>query len=97
MTRLTDWENAVLQMLENLRLRYERIEIDPEYADTNAFCNQYKYPLDRAANTILVATKRGERRYAAFVCVLGRSKGGHWDGARRCDASVPPGRSLTIR
>ncbi|HEX4226672.1 MAG TPA: YbaK/EbsC family protein [Pseudonocardiaceae bacterium] len=43
-------------------------EIDPELADTAAFCETYGSPLDASANCVVVAGKRGgETRYAACV------------------------------
>jgi prolyl-tRNA editing enzyme YbaK/EbsC (Cys-tRNA(Pro) deacylase) len=43
-------------------------EIDPELADTAAFCDTYGSPLDASANCVVVAGKRGgETRYAACV------------------------------
>lgn len=43
-------------------------EIDPELADTAAFCETYGSPLDASANCVVVAGKRGgESRYAACV------------------------------
>ncbi|WP_190820492.1 YbaK/EbsC family protein [Saccharopolyspora pogona] len=43
-------------------------EIDPELADTAAFCEQYGSPLDLSANCVVVAGKRaGEVRYAGCV------------------------------
>lgn len=43
-------------------------EIDPELADTAAFCEEYGSPLERSANCVVVAGKRsGEVRYAACV------------------------------
>ncbi len=47
---------------------YTIIDIDPQHADTEAFCREYGYPLDTSANTIVVASKRGERAHVA--CVL---------------------------
>src|ERR1700752_3196250 len=42
--------------------------IDPELADTAAFCETYGSPLDASANCVVVAGKRGgETRYAACV------------------------------
>lgn len=41
--------------------------IDPAYADTRAFCQQYGYPLARSANTIVVASKREPKKFAACV------------------------------
>jgi prolyl-tRNA editing enzyme YbaK/EbsC (Cys-tRNA(Pro) deacylase) len=46
---------------------YELFPIDPAYADTAAFCRRYAVPLERAANTILVASKKEPRQYAACV------------------------------
>ena len=62
-------EEAVATCLETLSVAYEIIEIDPEFADTASFCERYGFPLDRSANTILVASKRGEKRYAACVAL----------------------------
>jgi prolyl-tRNA editing enzyme YbaK/EbsC (Cys-tRNA(Pro) deacylase) len=44
------------------------VEIDPELADTAAFCDRYSSPLSASANCVVVAGKRGgESRYAACV------------------------------
>ncbi|MGH7859111.1 MAG: YbaK/EbsC family protein [Candidatus Binatia bacterium] len=58
---------SVLEELGRLGLPYERIPIDPEHADTATFCEKYGYPLDRSANTIIVASKREPKSYAACV------------------------------
>ena len=43
-------------------------EIDPDLADTAAFCARYDVPLDLSANCVVVAGRRGEAlRYAACV------------------------------
>lgn len=43
-------------------------EIDPELADTAAFCEKYGSPLELSANCVVVAGKRaGEVRYAACL------------------------------
>ena len=43
-------------------------EIDPELADTAAFCERYGVTLDESANCVVVAAKRGgETRYAACM------------------------------
>lgn len=43
-------------------------EIDPELADTAAFCEHYGSPLELSANCVVVAGKRaGEARYAACL------------------------------
>jgi prolyl-tRNA editing enzyme YbaK/EbsC (Cys-tRNA(Pro) deacylase) len=42
--------------------------IDPELADTAAFCAEYGSPLDASANCVVVAGKRsGEERFAACL------------------------------
>lgn len=43
-------------------------EIDPDLADTAAFCAAYEVPLEASANCVVVAGKRGgELRYAACM------------------------------
>jgi prolyl-tRNA editing enzyme YbaK/EbsC (Cys-tRNA(Pro) deacylase) len=43
-------------------------EIDPDLADTAAFCERYDVPLEISANCVVVATKRGgEVGYAACM------------------------------
>ncbi|RBQ14311.1 hypothetical protein DP939_41605 [Spongiactinospora rosea] len=43
-------------------------EIDPEVADTAAFCERYDVGMDESANCVIVAAKRGgELRYAACL------------------------------
>ena len=54
--------------LDGLGVAYEVMECDPALADTAAFVQAYGVPLDRSANTILVASKGAEPTYAA--CVL---------------------------
>lgn len=61
-------EKRVLNALRDLSVPFERIEIDPEYADTASFCERYGYPLETSANTIVVASKRPQGRHCA--CVL---------------------------
>lgn len=57
----------VTEALERLGVDYERIAIDPADADTTAFCARYGYPLDHSGNTILVATRKEPKRFAACV------------------------------
>ena len=54
--------------LDAMAVDYEVMECDPALADTAAFIQAYGVPLDRSANTIVVASKGAEPRYAA--CVL---------------------------
>lgn len=43
-------------------------EIDPDLADTAAFCERYAVPLEASANCVIVAAKRGgETTYAACL------------------------------
>ena len=43
-------------------------EIDPDVADTSAFCERYRSPLELSANCVVVAGKRaGEVRHAACL------------------------------
>ncbi|MER6829499.1 YbaK/EbsC family protein [Streptosporangium sp. NPDC000563] len=43
-------------------------EIDPELADTAAFCERYGVGMDESANCVIVAARRaGETRYAACM------------------------------
>lgn len=60
-------EEKVIAALHALGVMYERIPIDPAYADTATFCEQYGYPLERSANTIIVASKKEPKKFAACV------------------------------
>src|SRR5260370_16597228 len=60
-------ERRVVEVLDGLGVPYELLPIDPAFADTAAYCEKYGSPLDRAANTILVASKKEPRPYAACV------------------------------
>ncbi len=60
-------EQRTLETLDRLGLPYELIRIDPEFADTAAFCERYGYPADHAGNTIIVGSKKEPKQYAACV------------------------------
>lgn len=60
-------EEIVVQAIEKLGVPFERIEIDPAYADTAAFCEKYGYPADRSCNTIIVASKKEPKKFVACV------------------------------
>ncbi|MFQ5701415.1 MAG: YbaK/EbsC family protein [Acidobacteriota bacterium] len=64
---MTGPAQAILDVLRHLHVEFEVIPIDPAFADTIAFCQKYGYPLDRSANTIIVASRREPIRYAACV------------------------------
>ncbi|MGI8873979.1 MAG: YbaK/EbsC family protein [Egibacteraceae bacterium] len=58
----------VRRVLAEMDVEHEVIAVDPALADTADFSAAYGYPLDRSANTIVVASRRGPERHAA--CVL---------------------------
>jgi len=60
-------EPRVREVLGGLGLHHEMVEIDPQYADTAAFCAQYGYPMEQSANTIIVGSKKEPKRYCACV------------------------------
>ncbi len=60
-------EGRVLEVLDRLGVPYERIPCDPDLADTASFCQHYGYPESHSGNTILVASKKEPRVYAACV------------------------------
>jgi prolyl-tRNA editing enzyme YbaK/EbsC (Cys-tRNA(Pro) deacylase) len=49
-------------------------EIDPELADTAAFCERYQVPLAESANCVLVAGKRGGAVRMAAALVLATTR-----------------------
>ncbi len=67
MDAATDIESQVLAALRDLGVSYEIVHIDPEFADTVDFCEEYGYPLETSGNTIIVASKRGEKKYCACI------------------------------
>ena len=60
-------EAAVVEHLDRLGAPYTAVRIDPAYANTALFCEQYGYAMDASANCILVASRTGDRRYAACL------------------------------
>ena len=62
-----DPEATTRAVLDRLGLPYEILPCDPAFADTAAFCERYGYPPEAAANTIVVASKKEPKRYAACV------------------------------
>jgi prolyl-tRNA editing enzyme YbaK/EbsC (Cys-tRNA(Pro) deacylase) len=67
MSEWDDAERATIAALDRLGVAYEMISIDPQFADTAAFCERYGYPADHAGNTIVVASKKEPRQHAACV------------------------------
>jgi len=60
-------EQRVREVLDGLGLPHEMVAIDPQYADTAAFCAQYSYPPEQSANTIIVGSKKEPKQYCACV------------------------------
>ena len=73
MTQQNEIEELVAANLQELGISYELVRINPEFADTAEFCREYGYSLDVCGNTILVASKRGEKQYSACI-VLGSDR-----------------------
>ena len=63
-------ETKVKKHLEELSIIYEWVPVDPSFADTTEFCEKYGYSMEESGNTIIVASKRGNPKYAACI-VLG--------------------------
>lgn len=62
-------------------------EIDPELADTAAFCERYQVPLSESANCVVVSGRRGgEQRFAA--CVVLATTRADVNGAARRELGV---------
>ena len=58
---------SVLETVANLGVLHEVIVIDPAFADTDAFCEKYGFPLEESGNTIVVASKKEPKVYVACV------------------------------
>ena len=59
---------SVRHGLDEIGVEFEVMACDPELADTAAFVEAYGVPLDRSANTIVVASRGAEPTFV--VCVL---------------------------
>ena len=62
-----DIESQVVATLERLGIEHEVIRIDPDFADTAEFCEKYGYTLEGSGNTIIVASKRGAKKFCACI------------------------------
>ena len=60
-------DRRVGEVLDGLGVPYEVMPIDPDFADTAVFCERYGIPLDKSANTIIVASKKEPKQYCACV------------------------------
>jgi prolyl-tRNA editing enzyme YbaK/EbsC (Cys-tRNA(Pro) deacylase) len=58
---------AVLDAMHSFGVTYEEMDCDPDLADTARFCEAYGVPLERSANTIMVASRRPEGHFAACL------------------------------
>ena len=65
-------EQRVTEVLNALGIPYELIPIDPQYADTAAFCARYAVPIEHGGNTIVVASKKEPRQFCACVVKASR-------------------------
>jgi prolyl-tRNA editing enzyme YbaK/EbsC (Cys-tRNA(Pro) deacylase) len=59
--------DKITDAIDALGVAYERLTIDPAYADTAAFCERYGYPPESSGNTIIVASKKVPKQYVACV------------------------------
>jgi prolyl-tRNA editing enzyme YbaK/EbsC (Cys-tRNA(Pro) deacylase) len=66
-TQLDAAERAAIAAARRHGVPLEVLPCDPALADTAAFCAHYGYPPERAANTIVVASKKEPKQYAACV------------------------------
>ncbi|HYE91699.1 MAG TPA: YbaK/EbsC family protein [Terriglobales bacterium] len=57
----------VRAVLDGLGVPHEIMTIDPDFADTAAFCAKYGIPLAQSANTIIVASKKEPKQYGACL------------------------------
>ncbi len=64
----------VADYLDQVGTPYEIVPIDPEYADTAAFCEMYGYPPEQSANTIIIASKRRDPTVYCACVVLATTK-----------------------
>ena len=62
-----DIEQAVISQMKSVGVGFEIFEIDPDFADTAAFCEKYDFPMEKSGNTIVVASKRGAKKYCACI------------------------------
>ena len=65
----SDLELRVISALETSGTTYEAFDIDPEFADTAAFCARYGFGLEESANAILVASKKPEGVYSLCLAL----------------------------
>jgi len=64
----------VEEILAQYNMTYKVLACTPELADTAVFCEHYHVPLEQAANTILVASRKVEPPKYAICVVLGTTR-----------------------
>jgi len=62
-----DIEKTVVSVLDRFEVEYKIIRVDPKYADTAVFCERYGYELEYCGNTIVVASKKEPKQFAACI------------------------------
>ncbi|WP_271271132.1 YbaK/EbsC family protein [Aliamphritea hakodatensis] len=55
------------KVLDSLGIDCEIIKCKSELSDTKVFCEHYGYSVNESANLLLVASKKGEKKYAACL------------------------------
>jgi prolyl-tRNA editing enzyme YbaK/EbsC (Cys-tRNA(Pro) deacylase) len=80
-------ERRVVATLDGLGIPYELHRIDPAFADTAAYCEKYGSSPEHAANTIIVASKKEPRQYAACVVKATRRLDGNHTVRRLMNAA----------
>jgi prolyl-tRNA editing enzyme YbaK/EbsC (Cys-tRNA(Pro) deacylase) len=66
-TAAAEPDPRVTAALRALGIAHEVLACDPEAADTAAFCARYGFPPERSLNTIVVASKKEPRSFAACL------------------------------
>lgn len=67
-------QKKVKDALEQYGIEHRLLDCDPELADTAAFCENYGFTLEQAANSIVVASRKVEPTVYALCVVLGTTK-----------------------
>ena len=62
-----DQETRLVEALNSLNVDYELLACDPKLADTITYCKRTGCELADCANTIIVKSKTGEKKFAACV------------------------------
>ncbi|MCI0439916.1 MAG: hypothetical protein L0177_12400 [Chloroflexi bacterium] len=63
----SDIEAKVKAAMDSVGVKYELIRINPDFADTAQFCQEYGFPIESCGNTIIIASTRGEKKFCACV------------------------------